>query len=133
VKPIVVETNDEDHAELRVASVAPAAATIAPIAPAPVADAADATPQTVTITGCLEVRDSDEQFRLTDTDGASAPKSRSWKTGFLKKRPAAVNLVGGVNAQSLERQVGKRVAVTGVQADRDMTVRSVRVVSSSCN
>lgn len=88
---------------------------------------------TVTITGCLEVRPSDEQFRLTDTDGASAPKSRSWKTGFLKRRPAAVNLIGDVNAAALEHEVGKRIAVTGVQTDRDMTISSMRIVSSSCN
>jgi hypothetical protein len=88
---------------------------------------------TVTITGCLEMSAGDDRFRLTDTQGASAPKSRSWKTGFLRKRSAAVNLVGDVDARTLEHQVGKRVAVTGAQADRDITVSSVRVVSASCD
>ena len=129
--PAAPETNKNAQPEMKLAS-ADTSASIVPISAAAMPASAMAL-STVTITGCLEVRPSDEQFRLTDTDGASAPKSRSWKTGFLKKRPAAVNLVGDVNAPTLEHQVGKRVAVTGVQTDRDMTVSSVRVVSSSCN
>src|SRR5689334_14718179 len=42
----------------------------------------------VTITGCLER--ADEAFRLKDTEGEDAPKSRSWKSGFLKRGRAAV-------------------------------------------
>ena len=33
----------------------------------------------VTVTGCLEK--SDEGYRLKDTSGVAAPKSRSWKSG----------------------------------------------------
>jgi hypothetical protein len=85
----------------------------------------------VTITGCLEGSANDDRFRLTDTEGGSAPKARSWRTGFLKKRSAAVDLVGSSNNLSLE--VGKRVAATGVLTNRSLKVDSVRVVSPSCN
>ena len=42
----------------------------------------------VTVTGCLER--SDEAFRLKDTSGADAPRTRSWKTGFLNKRSTSM-------------------------------------------
>lgn len=87
----------------------------------------------VTITGCLEVSTDEDRFRLTDTDGASAPKSRSWRTGFLKKRAAPVDLIGPSDTLALEKQVGKRVAATGVLMSRELKVTSVRIVSPSCN
>ena len=87
----------------------------------------------VTITGCLEINADDDRFRLADTDGLSAPKARSWRTGFLKKRPAPVDLVWSSGTQTLSRQVGKRVAATGVLEMRELKVSSVRVVSSSCD
>src|SRR5690349_3841736 len=43
-----------------------------------------------TISGCLE--NDEGTFRLTEASGASAPTSRSWKSGFLKKRPAHIQL-----------------------------------------
>jgi len=91
------------------------------------------TAEQVTITGCLEASGSGDRFRLTDTEGATAPKSRSWRSGFLKKRTASVDLVGAHDVAALHKQVGQRVAVSGVQTDRELTVRSIRVVSSSCN
>jgi hypothetical protein len=87
----------------------------------------------VTITGCLEASGNGDGFRLTDTEGANAPKARSWRTGFLKKRSAAVDLVGVPDVAALHRQVGQRIAVSGVQTNRDLRVSSVRVVSASCN
>jgi len=87
----------------------------------------------VTITGCLEISTNEDEFRLTDTEGADAPKSRSWRTGFLKKRSAAVALVAPPDPQALRKQVGKRVAATGVLTSRDLKVTSTRVVGSSCN
>jgi ribonuclease E len=87
----------------------------------------------VTITGCLEISTDEDRFRLTDTDGASAPKSRSWRTGFLKKRSAPVDLVGPSDTLALQKQVGKRVAATGVLMSRELKVTSVRTVSPSCN
>jgi hypothetical protein len=87
----------------------------------------------VTITGCLEISTDEDRFRLTDTDGASAPKSRSWRTGFLKKRAAPVDLLWPADTPTPARQVGKRVAATGVLMSRALKVTSVRIVSPSCN
>ena len=84
----------------------------------------------VTITGCLEV--DNNTFRLKDTSGADAPKSRSWKSGFLKKGQAKLELVA-VPGTNLASQVGRRVSVTGMLDDHEMQVRSVRRVSASCD
>lgn len=85
----------------------------------------------VTITGCLEISTDEESFRLTDTD--ATPKSRSWRTGFLKKRSATVDLVGPSDTATLQRQVGRRVAATGVLTSRELKVSAIRVVGASCN
>jgi len=84
----------------------------------------------VTITGCLE-RD-DETFRLKDTAGADAPKSRSWKSGFLKKGSAAIEVVDASKRLKLPDHVGQRVSVTGVLMNREMHVRSLQRVATSC-
>ena len=84
----------------------------------------------VTITGCLET--NDESFRLKDTTGFDAPKSRSWKTGFLTKRSASIAVVDA-SGVSLPTHVGQRVALTGVLVDRDMQVRYLRRVAASCD
>jgi hypothetical protein len=84
----------------------------------------------VTITGCLE-RDSDA-FRLKDTAGQNAPKARSWKSGFLKKGSASIDVVDAANRLKLTDHVGERVSVTGVLADREIHVRSLRRVAASC-
>ncbi len=94
------------------------------------AETAAATP--VTITGCLEASVSEDRFRLADTEGDNAPKARSWKSGFLKKRTAPVDLVG-VNPRALEMHVGKKVSATGVLTSRELKVSSVHVVAPYCN
>jgi len=106
-----------------------------PTAPAPASapSTESAALAQVTITGCLEISANEDRFRLADTDGAGAPKSRSWRTGFLKKRSATVDLVGPSETLALEKQVGKRVAATGVLLSRELKVTSMRVVSPSCN
>jgi hypothetical protein len=87
-------------------------------------------PAPVTITGCLEMSVDEKEFRLTDTDGASAPKSRSWRSGFLKKGAAPIELIDAADAHTL---VGKRVAATGQLTSRTMRVNSLRVVTASCS
>jgi hypothetical protein len=87
-------------------------------------------PAPVTITGCLEMSVDEKEFRLTDTDGAGAPKSRSWKSGFLKKGSAPIELIDAADAHTL---VGKRVAATGQLTSRTMRVNSLRVVTASCS
>ena len=82
--------------------------------PAPVsASTAIVTPGLVTITGCLEISTDGDTFRLTDAEGADVPKSRSWRSGFFKKRPAPVMLVDPPAHLGLKTSVGKRVSATG--------------------
>jgi hypothetical protein len=106
-------SSESDAAELRRAiATAPG--------PVPVLEAS-----VVTITGCLKT--DKDTFKLSDTSGVDAPKSRSWKTGFFKKRPTSVEIVqdGGLN---LAGHVGQRVAVTGTLDDRDLRARSFHSV-----
>jgi len=86
----------------------------------------------VTITGCLEISVDHDEFRLTDTGGMAAPKARSWRSGFLRKRSAAVALLDAPDPLALKSHVGKRVAASGVLAGHDLQVRSVQVVEGSC-
>jgi hypothetical protein len=88
-------------------------------------------PAPVTISGCLER--SDETFRLKDTAGADAPKSRSWKSGFLKKGSASIAVVDASHRLKLPDHVGQRVSVTGSLVDREMQVRSLQRIAASCN
>ena len=85
----------------------------------------------VTITGCLE--QNDETFRLKDTAGADVPKSRSWKSGFLKKASASIQVVDAAHRVKLTDHVGERVSVTGRLVDREMQVRSLQRVGPSCS
>ncbi len=55
------------------------------------AKAKTAAAKSVTVTGCIEREE--QAFRLTATSGAQAPKSRSWKSGFLKKRASDLEVV----------------------------------------
>jgi hypothetical protein len=83
----------------------------------------------VTITGCVD-RNGD-MFQLKDPSGA--PRTRSWRSAFLKRRPAPVELVQASSALRLSDHVGKRVAATGGLVDREMRVQSLAIVSSACN
>lgn len=98
-------------------------ATVAPSAKSPASRA-------VTVTGCLEK--SDEGYRLKDTSGVAAPKARSWKSGFLKKGSASVDIVDASHSLALNSQVGHRVAVTGPLTDREIQAESVRRIAASC-
>ena len=89
-----------------------------------------ATPAPVTISGCLE-RD-DETFRLKDTSGADAPRSRSWKSAFLKKGSSPVEVVDASKRLKLTNHVGQRVSVTGTLSDGEMQIRSLRSIAASC-
>lgn len=84
----------------------------------------------VTISGCLE-SDADA-FRLKDTSGAEAPKSRSWKSGFLKKHSASVDVIDPGHNLNLAGHVGQRVSATGTLNNREMRAQSLQSVSPSC-
>ena len=106
------------------------ARTVATSAPAPKTESTGPESSPTTITGCLE-RD-DETFRLRDTAGADVPQSRSWKSGFLKRGPAAIEVVDAANRLNLSNHVGRRVSVSGARVDREMQARSLRRVGGSC-
>lgn len=88
-------------------------------------------PLSTTVTGCL-VRD-DGIFQLKDTDGEHAPKARSWKSGFIKKSSAAIDVVDTGSRLRLGSHVGYRVSVSGTLADREMQARTMRATSERCD
>jgi len=93
---------------------------------------ASAASQAATISGCLEMTVNGDQFRLTDTDGADAPKARSWKSGFLKKGSASVDLVDFSEGSLLRQYVGHRVVATGLLSGRQLRLRSIQSGGPSC-
>jgi hypothetical protein len=98
--------------------------------PAATTTAASTVPvKPVSVTGCLQR--ADQGFVLKNTEGADAPKSRSWKSGFLKRSSSSVALSDGGTAH-LADHVGQRVSVTGPLADREMHVTSLRRIAASC-
>jgi len=130
-QPLLTTTPNQDVAlapEPRASHAATTTASAA--APAAASPSAAAAAAPVTITGCLEV--DKDGFRLKDTTGADAPKSRSWKSGFLKKGQAKIEL-SAAPGTNLATQVGRRVSVTGTLDDRQMDVRSVRRMAASCD
>jgi hypothetical protein len=127
VTPVAEIASMEDAATKR-----PGSEAIAAPAPASVSNGGGgAVP--VTITGCLEVSVDQAAFRLTDTEGADAPRSRGWRSGFLKRRPAPVALVEPPDQLALETHVGRRVAATGLLTSHDLRVNALRVVGPSCD
>lgn len=88
-------------------------------------------PIATTITGCLELRD-DGMFQLKDTDGEHAPKARSWKSGFVKKGSAKIDVFDAGNRLKLGTHVGYRVSISGALTDREMRARSLRPTSERC-
>ena len=89
-----------------------------------------AAPSTVTISGCLE--QDDERFRLKDTAGEDAPRSRSWRSAFLRRDGSTIDVVDQSERLHLPTYVGQRVSVTGTLIDKEMQVRSVSIVAESC-
>jgi hypothetical protein len=84
----------------------------------------------VTLTGCLE--QDDDVFRLKDTEGANAPKKRSWKSGFLKKSTPKIDVVDANNRLRLQNHVGHRISVTGLLYEKELLANSVKRVANSC-
>jgi hypothetical protein len=109
---------------------------IAP-APAPVrasalADTQVAVPaasiDTVTISGCLDF--DGKAAWLKNTSGIDTPRTRSWRSGFLKKSTPRIALVDG--PASVEAYDGRQVSVTGVLVDRQMHVSSLKPIADDC-
>jgi hypothetical protein len=113
------------------ASIPSVAARIAAVDTPAVESVPDQKSAPVTITGCLER--SDETFRLKDTMGVNAPKSRSWRSAFLRKSSASIDVVDAPTRLNLPDHVGQRVSVTGTLVDREMHVRSLQRVGALCS
>jgi hypothetical protein len=108
-----------------IAAPAPVASQSASAVSAPAAEAEEpAVP--VTLAGCVE-RNGDG-FALKNASGDGAPASRSWKSGFLRKRSQSVALIDRGYTHRLATYVGQRVETTGVLADREMRVKTLRVL-----
>jgi hypothetical protein len=94
------------------------------------AKAKTAAGKSVTVTGCIER--AEDAFRLTATSGAQAPTSRSWKSGFLKKRASDLDVVDTSKKIKLKDHVGHRDALTGTIDDGELRVHSMRHLAASC-
>jgi hypothetical protein len=127
-EPAIVTAAHEDT-RIPAAPIAPAVADTRTIDSATPVHAQ--APEIVTIAGCLA--QDGESFRLKDTTGEDAPRTRSWKSGFLKKSAASVEVVDASRRLKLTNHVGERISVTGTLVDGEMQVRSMRRVSSSCS
>jgi hypothetical protein len=99
-----------------------------PAAPAPSSNEPAEAAVPATIAGCL-AREADA-FWLKGVSGADAPKSRSWKSGFLRKKSSNVELVDRANGNRLAAYVGRRIETNGMLVDREMHVKSLRVLGS---
>ena len=89
--------------------------------------------KTVTLSGCMRNGGERNAFVLTRVEGTDAPKARGWKTGYLLKRPANVDVVPAAASVRLRDHVGRRVTVTGTLERKDgvqLKARSIRVLSS---
>lgn len=99
---------------------------------APTATAtATAQGEPATIIGCLEF--DDDTFRLKDTEGEDAPKARSWRSGFIRRSNARLDVVDASNRLRLSTHVGHRISLTGTLVDREMQARSVKMVADTCD
>ena len=86
--------------------------------------------EAVTIEGCLE-QDHDA-FKLKDTAGTEAPKSRSWKTLGLTKHASSVTILDSGNRMKLANHVGERVSVTGALDDKEMQGKTLHRLAKTC-
>ena len=83
-----------------------------------------------TLAGCLTFDDG--EYRLKDATGTDAPKSRNWKSGFLARRSATIEIVDSDQSLSLSAHVGQRVEVGGTLVERQMQARSLQRLAASC-
>jgi hypothetical protein len=125
--PAIVEALSNEDSTTKLAAAEAISPEPAAVSPDPVG------PGAVTITGCLERSGNEDRFRLADTEGTDALKSRSWRSGFLRKRSTSVALVDPPDARTLKTQVGQRVAATGLLTNRELRVTSLRVIGPRCD
>lgn len=147
---LVPEADAAERVIARPPAPAPAAKTVVAEAPAPPAAAEVAAPvaaeapvpalaietptaattATTTVAGCLTFDDG--SYRLKDATGTDAPKSRSWKSGFLKKNTVTIDIVDARQSLSLPSYVGQRVEIGGTLVEREMQAQSLHRLAESC-
>lgn len=92
--------------------------------------AAKGTP--VTLTGCL--RADGDHYKLTSLQGDNIPKSRTWKSGYLKKSTREYQVVTTTPAVKLKDHVNHQVTLTGTaDGGWQLRARSVKHVAPSCS
>jgi len=97
----------------------------------PAKTAAPPSVPTTTLTGCL--RAEGEQFELTNLRGSDVHTARSWKSGFIRKTPKNVEVVGASSGVMLKDHVGREVTVVGTRSDEThLRASSIRRVAGSC-
>jgi hypothetical protein len=128
-KPVAASVAETPAPALEATEIVAAAPPPAVMASADVAATGDTTASSTTIAGCLTFDDG--TYRLKDATGMDAPKSRSWKSGFLKKRTATLDVVD-TGSLGLPNHVGRRVEVTGTLLDREIQARSLHRLAESC-
>jgi hypothetical protein len=108
-----------------------AAAMVSAEGPKPVAAGAAAKDSSVTLTGCLKAEGT--RYVLTDLQGVNVPKSRSWKSGYLRKTSRRYEVVS-VSGVKLREHIGHQVTVSGTaNGGSQVRARTVKVVSVSCS
>jgi hypothetical protein len=109
---------------------APKADAARPVAAPATATARAAQPTPVSMTGCLQR--AGDGFVLKNAEGPAVSKTRSWKSGFLKRSAPSIDLLDTGHAAHLGSHIGQRVAVSGPLADGGLQVQSLRRVAAAC-
>ena len=130
-RPVNAAAPKPERTETTAKPVAAAAATTGSAPALPSTAAPTAQGDAATITGCLEF--DDDRFRLKDTEGEGAPRARSWRSGFLRRSSARVDVLDASDRLRLTSHVGHRVSVTGMLVDRQMEARSLTMVADTCD
>jgi hypothetical protein len=85
-----------------------------------------------TYVGCLRSEEDGRKLVLTEVGGRDVPQSRNWKTMFVTKRAAKLE-VRPAGTLALRQHVGQTVQVSGRRVDDRLAARSVKVVGTTCS
>jgi hypothetical protein len=110
-----------------------ASASYEPLAVASKPSSTDAKPAAdSTYVGCLRSEGDGQKLVLTEVGGKDVPQSRNWKTMFVTKKSAKLE-VRPAGTLSLRQHVGQTVQVSGRRVDDRIAARSVKVVGATCS
>jgi hypothetical protein len=110
-----------------------ASASYEPIAIASKPSRTDAKPvPDKTYVGCLRSENDGQKLVLTEVGGKDVPQSRNWKTMFVTKKSAKLE-VRPAGTLALRQHVGQTVQVSGSRVDDRLAARTVKVVGTTCS